>query len=505
MEKNSSTYNNKRFAQRTDNYADYERNTSIPVPPARAQNWIDFMALGAGGFMKEEGGEEIYYPNSISNAKSFIDSSIYKNDSKFTEEINKFMSYMKMLNNGQDAKSDQPKVSWLGKNRRPKDQYDEFTNWSQSERQKYSSRFETMIGTKRGAILQKALVALKNAEIAAAKYSFPNDSGAKAATYMSEAAASEKPSAPSTTDSGSSGSSGSSSSSSQSSKPSSRDNQGPISSKPKPPKFNYSYMKSIKDIKNANDLVYHAAKRALGLKQSDVNEFYTKENAPKIKSEIIKIADSDYMNKLNPKLRKLKDEALDIVANKIILNTKPTTQSDLLEDPGAGNAGPMTTATGTDGEQKVSSPVQTEAGDEIRRLLETAEGLDNNEIKRLWPEILKNINNLLRNPQIDNLEKVEFDQRLKDIILRYNLAFHPEGGRQLASGAFVVNTPEVVSRILLQALKVNDTETANKAVDQLKIMFDDNPEYAPYQQIRASLKQKINKHNFDADEMVNNF
>ena len=84
MEKNSSTYNNKRFAQRTDNYADYERNTSIPVPPARAQNWIDFMALGTGGFMKEEGGEEIYYPNSISNAKSFIDSSIYKNDSKLS-------------------------------------------------------------------------------------------------------------------------------------------------------------------------------------------------------------------------------------------------------------------------------------------------------------------------------------------------------------------------------------------------------------------------------------
>jgi hypothetical protein len=502
MEKNSSTYNNKRFAQRTDNYADYERNTSIPVPPARAQNWIDFMALGAGGFMKEEGGEEIYYPNSISNAKSFIDSSIYKNDSKFTEEINKFMSYMKMLNNGQDAKSDQPKVSWLGKNRRPKDQYDEFTNWSQSERQKYSSRFETMIGTKRGAILQKALVALKNAEIAAAKYSFPNDPGAKAATYMSEAAVSEKPSAPSTTDSGSSGSSGSSS---QSSKPSSRDNQGPISSKPKPPKFNYSYMKSIKYIKNANDLVYHAAKRALGLKQSDVNEFYTSDNAPKIKSEIIKIADSDYMNKINPKLRKLKQEALDKLLDKTLLNIKPTPQPDLPEETGAGTAGPMPTTTGPDGEQKVSSPVQTEAGDEIRELLDTAEGLDNNQLKRLWKNMLNRIDVLLRNPQIDNLEKVEFDQRLKDIILRYNLAFHPEGGRQLASGAFVVNTPEVVSRILLQALKVNDTETANKAVDQLKIMFDDNPEHVPYQQIRASLKQKINKHNFDADEMVNNF
>jgi hypothetical protein len=252
-------------------------------------------------------------------------------------------------------------------------------------------------------------------------------------------------------------------------------------------------------------LVYHAAKRALGLKQSDVNEFYTSDNAPKIKSEIIKIADSDYMNKINPKLRKLKQEALDKLLDKTLLNIKPTPQPDLPEETGAGTAGPMPTTTGPDGEQKVSSPVQTEAGDEIRELLDTAEGLDNNQLKRLWKNMLNRIDVLLRNPQIDNLEKVEFDQRLKDIILRYNLAFHPEGGRQLASGAFVVNTPEVVSRILLQALKVNDTETANKAVDQLKIMFDDNPEHVPYQQIRASLKQKINKHNFDADEMVNNF
>lgn len=494
MEKNSSTYNNKRFAQRTDNYADYERNTSIPVPPARAQNWIDFAAFGAKGLLDEYK----YYPDSISNAKSFIESSIYKNDSKFTEEINKFMSYMKMLNNGNDAKSDQPKVSWLGKNRAPKDQYDEFTNWSQSERQKYSSRFETMIGTKRGAILQKALVALKNAEIAAAKYSFPNDPGAKAATYMSEAVASETPSAPSTQPD-------KPSSSSPSSKPSSRDNQGPISSKPKPPKFNYSYVKSIKDIKNANDLVYHAAKRALGLKQSDVNEFYTSDNAPKIKSEIIKISDSDYMNKLNPKLRKLKQEALNKLLDKTLLNIKPTPQPELPEDPGAGTAGPMTTTTGSDGEQKVTSPVRTEAGDEIDDLLDTAEGLDNNQLKRLWKNMLNRIDVLMRNPQIDDLEKVEFEQRIKDILLRYNLAFYPEGGQQLASGAFVVNTPEALARILRAALRVKDVEAANKAVDQLKIIFDNNSEFVPYQQIKAELKQIINRYNFDADEMVNNF
>lgn len=494
MEKNSSTYNNKRFAQRTDNYADYERNTSIPVPPARAQNWIDFAAFGAKGLLDEYK----YYPDSISNAKSFIESSIYKNDSKFTEEINKFMSYMKMLNNGNDAKSDQPKVSWLGKNRAPKDQYDEFTNWSQSERQKYSSRFETMIGTKRGAILQKALVALKNAEIAAAKYSFPNDPGAKAATYMSEAVASETPSAPSTQPD-------KPSSSSPSSKPSSRDNQGPISSKPKPPKFNYSYVKSIKDIKNANDLVYHAAKRALGLKQSDVNEFYTSDNAPKIKSEIIKISDSDYMNKLNPKLRKLKQEALNKLLDKTLLNIKPTLQPELPEDPGAGTAGPMTTTTGSDGEQKVTSPVRTEAGDEIDDLLDTAEGLDNNQLKRLWKNMLNRIDVLMRNPQIDDLEKVEFEQRIKDILLRYNLAFYPEGGQQLASGAFVVNTPEALARILRAALRVKDVEAANKAVDQLEIIFDNNSEFVPYQQIKAELKQIINRYNFDADEMVNNF
>ena len=79
----------------------------------------------------------------------------------------------------------------------------------------------------------------------------------------------------------------------------------------------------------------------------------------------------------------------------------------------------MTTTTGPDGEQIVSSPVQTEAGDEIRELLDTAEGLDNNQLKRLWKNMLNRIDVLMRNPQIDDLEKVEFEQKIKDILLRY--------------------------------------------------------------------------------------
>ena len=165
----------------------------------------------------------------------------------------------------------------------------------------------------------------------------------------------------------------------------------------------------------------------------------------------------------------------------------------------------MTTTTGSDGEQKVTSPVRTEAGDEIDDLLDTAEGLDNNQLKRLWKNMLNRIDVLMRNPQIDDLEKVEFEQRIKDILLRYNLAFYPEGGQQLASGAFVVNTPEALARILRAALRVKDVEAANKAVDQLEIIFDNNSEFVPYQQIKAELKQIINRYNFDADEMVNNF
>jgi hypothetical protein len=211
------------------------------------------------------------------------------------------------------------------------------------------------------------------------------------------------------------------------------------------------------------------------------------------------------MNKINPNLRKLKQEALDKLLDKTLLNIKPTPQPDLPEETGTGNAGPMTTTTGPDGEQKVSSPVQTEAGDEIRELLDTAEGLDNNQLKRLWKNMLNRIDVLMRNPQIDDLEKVEYEQRIKDILLRYNLAFYPEGGQQLASGAFVVNTPEALARILRAALRVKDVEAANKAVDQLKIIFDNNSEFVPYQQIKAELKQIIKRYNFDADEMVNNF
>ena len=166
-------------------------------------------------------------------------------------------------------------------------------------------------------------------------------------------------------------------------------------------------------------------------------------------------------------------------------------------------AGSMTTSTGPDGEQKVSSSVQTEAGNEVRRLLDIAEGLDSNQLQRLWRDMLKDINILMRNPQIDIEEKVEFDQRIKDIILRYNLAFSPEGGEQLASGAFVVNTPEALARILRAALKANDVPTANDAVDKLKIIFEENSNYYDYLILRRQLAIVINQYNFGKDDKVN--
>lgn len=505
MKKNSSIYNNKRFAQRTDNYEDYERSSVIPEPAARAQNWATFADLGNLKLYGNYGSQSLYYPESISNAKSFIESSIFKYDSKFTEEINKFMSYMKMLNNDQDAKSDQPKVSWLSKsnNKAPLDQYNEFTNWSQSERQKYSSRFNTMIGTKRGAILQKALVALKNAEIAAAKYSFPNNPGVKGAEYMSEAAFTPEPnnhtakpeSKPAPT----------------SSSPA-RNEREQSSLQPEKPSFNYDYIKSIKAIKGdkaANALVYHAAKKALGLKGvQDIDSYYTKDNYKIIAAEITKIADSPYLNKLNPLLKGLKTKSLDILFDKtggLGISEKITTDATSTSELKPGKAGTMDVTRGEDGEQKVHSPVETEAGAEVKRLIEVAEGLENDELKRLWKNMLININILLKNPQIDSLERVDFEQKIKDIQKRYYLAFNPEGVQQLASGAGVVNTPEVLESTLLSALEVDDITTANDAVFKLKIIFSNYPKYEAYQQLKNNLKVKINRYNFQKDNKVDNF
>ena len=39
MEKNSSIYNNKRFAQLSDSYGDYERNVNLPEPAARRDTY----------------------------------------------------------------------------------------------------------------------------------------------------------------------------------------------------------------------------------------------------------------------------------------------------------------------------------------------------------------------------------------------------------------------------------------------------------------------------------
>jgi hypothetical protein len=487
MEKNSPIYNNKRFAQRSENYEDYERSSVIPEPAARASNWVDYLALLPGGYMKEEGGAKIYYPNSISNAKSFL--TIF--DQKFKNEVSKFISYMTMLNDNNDADADQPKVSWLRKNKNPVDQYNEFTNWSQSERQKYSSRFTTMLGTKRGAILQKALIALKNAEIAAAKVSFPYNKGVQNAEFMSDSETPQATNKPATDKP----------QSAPEKLPSNVDSQKE-SQKPEVPKYNYDYMQSIKKIKKPNHLVYYAAKQALGLKDvQDINSYYTKDNYKTIAAEITKIADSPYLNKHNNSLKGLKDLALNLLFDKVgglgLTDTpsKPDQAVVTKPKPATGNAGPMSTTTGPDGEQKVTSPVETEAGREVDRLLDVAEGLDDNQLKRLWPGILDSINSNLINPQIDRLERIEFNQRLKDIGLRYNLAFHPEGGKQLSSGSFVVNTPEELARILRAALKVKDTKTANDAIDKLTIIFEENSSYVPYQEFKNLLRREIKQYN----------
>ena len=65
-------------------------------------------------------------------------------------------------------------------------------------------------------------------------------------------------------------------------------------------------------------------------------------------------------------------------------------------------------------------------------------------------------------------------------------------------------TLEVGEFIRNEAL-VFDRQKVGRNADQLKIIFDNNSEFVPYQQIKAELKQIINRYNFDADEMVNNF
>jgi hypothetical protein len=319
MEKNSSIYNNKRFAQRTNNYGDYERSPLIPEPGSRAMNWRDFLQVGRlKSYQPADSG--FYYPDSIINARAFLNYSIYIKNPKFIEEIEKFISYMKMLNNNIGVyEIDRPKSNWLKINQQPIDQYNEFTNWSQSERQKYSSRFNTMLGTKRGAILQKALVALKNAEIAAAKVSFPRDERVKEAKYMSDAA------------DGTADASGETSNQTPSSeKPrrnqpsSSQSVSRPSEEKPEKTyeKFNISYIPFIKKIKKENHLLFFAAMQALGIKIGDYKKenelfYYTKDNYNKIESEIIKIADSEYLNGINSSLSSLKQGALKLLNDRV--------------------------------------------------------------------------------------------------------------------------------------------------------------------------------------------
>jgi hypothetical protein len=499
MKKNSSIYNNKRFAQRTDNYEDYDRSSVIPEPAAGRGflglgNTNEFMWNGfrkTSPWMKQE-----FYMESISNGKAFLNSSAYKGE--FKSQISKFISYMTTLNGGVQPEEDGPKKSWLTQNKDKIDQYNEFANWAQSERQKYSDRFKAITGPRKDW-LQKALIALKNAEIAAAKEAFPNNPGVKGAEYMSEAAFTPESNNPTAKPE--------SKPAPTSSSPA-RNEREQSSLQPEKPSFNYDYIKSIKAIKGdkaANALVYHAAKKALGLKGvQDIDSYYTKDNYKIIAAEITKIADSPYLNKLNPLLKGLKTKSLDILFDKTGgLGLSENITTDATSTPET--AGSMNVTRGEDREQKVHSPVETEAGAEVKRLIEVAEGLENDELKRLWKNMLININILLKNPQIDSLERVDFEQKIKDIQKRYYLAFNPEGVQQLASGAGVVNTPEVLESTLLSALEVDDITTANDAVFKLKIIFSNYPKYEAYQQLKNNLKVKINRYNFQKDNKVDNF
>lgn len=508
MEKNSSIYNNKRFSQRSDNYGDYERSSVIPEPAARASNLMPYLALMPYSIKNSgEGSKNAWYPDSIKNAKSFQQSAIYRTDAKFYEEIRKFISYMTMLNDGKDVpESDQPKVNWLRKNKAPLDQYNEFTNWSQSERQKYKERFNTMLGNPRGAILQKALIALKNAEIAAAKYSFPNDEGVKGARYMSDGAADSeanqsenkpafkptaKPEAKPSAESLSGGSAG--------------------EQKPQKTKFNNAYFQSIKDIKDANDLVYHAAKRALGLSSiENINSYYTIENAPKIRAEIIKIANSQHMNRLNSKLSSFKSEALKILEKKIIKpanNIAPGTSEENTVPPKE-TAGSMTITHDEEGQPQLESSVQTEAGDKIRQLLEIADDPDlgSEQLGSLWKNMRIQIYNLLNNSQIEPEERIEIEGKIKKIDRKYFLVFNPQGGQQARSGKFFAYRTEDLGHLLEEALEIKDVPTANELVNKLKVMFYDSRGWHPDLELKTKLKQKIKIYNFNnPDKQVDNF
>ncbi len=506
MEKNSSIYNNKRFAQRTNNYGDYERDPNIPEPAARFQNWLELQGIGAmKTFLPEN--TSLYYPDSIANAKAFKLNSIYKKDTKFNSEISKFISYMTMLNDsfGEYSAND-PKVNWLRNNKQPLDQYNEFTNWSQSERQKYSSRFNTMLGTPRGAILQKALVALKNAEIAAAKVSFPNDDRVKNAKYMSDAAEGTEDTSGETSET-----KPTSRKPSQTEPSSSQSVSRPSEEKPEKPEYNNDYFESIKAIQNANDLVYHAAKRALKLKGvEDINSYYTQENYNTIAREITKIANSVHMNNLNPKLKDLKDEALKILKTKtkspVVETVAPPSSETVKGDEQAGGM-PIQRQ---DGVTSLESPVQTEAGDKIRELLKIADDPDlpKDQLASLWKNTRLQIVELLKDPQIEPQERIEFESKIKNIDLKYFLVFNPQGGQQTHSGRFFAYRTEDLAEQLVEVLnkpKV-DVDTANDLVDRLKVMFYNSRGWQPDQELKTKLKIKINRYNFsNPDNRVKNF
>ena len=98
-------------------------------------------------------------------------------------------------------------------------------------------------------------------------------------------------------------------------------------------------------------------------------------------------------------------------------------------------------------------------------------------------------------PSIDPNERTEFNQDIRDLDLKMNEQFSPQGGTMSARGTFFAYTIEQLEQMLMNAIRLRDANAANEVVAKIQILRNQDPIYEPYKQVARRLNLEISEYN----------
>ena len=228
----------------------------------------------------------------------------------------------------------------------------------------------------------------------------------------------------------------------------------------------------LSKVTDANGLLYLAAVKSNGY--APINDsYYTEENKPKILSTLDEIVNNPYNQKYHKNFASLLEGAKSKLDSKIVKKPVQQTQQPTQQPTQQQKTNGGISAEDVNGKTRFKSDIQTYEGDQIRDIIKKANLIaekDPAQLKFQWPSMKKEIDALWQ--FIDPNEKIELTQDIRDINMKMNNQFNPQGGEMLSTGAFVAYTPERIATLLGEALANQDVAKANELIDNAQQLWN---------------------------------